>query len=124
MTSLFTVVLMAVLSSVTALALWHCLVAINHMTPRTHHGIRMAHVFKALGLFMLLLAVVDYVFGQPLTWPWLLLSGVTLQTGGSAALHVVTRRLCHCPECPIRSTSTLCEVKNEKTAAAAQSGKT
>lgn len=94
--------LMCTLSLTTSIALWHTLIVINHMTRRTAEGIRWGYVLRATGLFMLLLAVVDWLVGEPRTWPWLLLSGVVVATAGSALLHIATRRACHCDECPVR----------------------
>lgn len=102
MTDLISIPLMMLLCVTTGVALWHSLTVINRMSRLTHHGVRLAYILKATGLFMVLLAVLDYMHGNPITWPWLLLTGVTFQTGGSALLHVATRRSCRCPECPIR----------------------
>lgn len=94
--------LMALLAIATCVALWHTVAVINKMGPRTNNGVRFAYVFKATGYFLLILACFDYLHGDPIAWPWLLLSGIAMANGGVALLHFVTRRTCQCPECPMR----------------------
>lgn len=94
--------LMAVLATTTAVALWHCVSVVNRMGPKTHHGVRLAYVLKSSGHFTLLLACFDYLHGDPIAWPWLLLTGVAITNMGTALLHAVTRRVCQCPDCPMR----------------------
>lgn len=95
-------VIMVILAATTLVALWHCVSVINRMSSRTHDGVRWAYILKATGHFVLLLAVFDFLHGDPMAWPWLLLMGVALANGGTAVLHAVTRRMCQCPDCPMR----------------------
>ena len=95
--------LMILIGLSSIVAIWHVVSAIARMSPRTRAGIRYAMVAKATGLATLLAAVTDHFAGAPYTWPWLMLVGVALTNAGTAALHVVSRRDCHCPECPMRS---------------------
>lgn len=94
--------LMAALAAATAIALWHNVAVVNKMGPKTHHGVRASYVLKATGQFVLLLACFDYLHGDPIAWPWLLLTGVVIANAGTALLHGVTRRVCQCPDCPMR----------------------
>ena len=96
------ILLMLVLASATLVALWHNVTVINRMGPKTHNGVRWAYVLKAAGNFGLILAVFDYMHGDPMAWPWLLLGSVTAMNTGTALLHIATRRICQCPECPMR----------------------
>lgn len=103
MTHTFVISLMLWLTVVTSAVLWHTLLILKRMDPATHHGIRVGFWLRGVGLFLLLLSVGDYLFGEPLTWPWLLLFAASLSITGSALLHYSTRRVCKCEECPIRA---------------------
>lgn len=94
--------IMFVLVIGTPVALWHCLCTINQMSRSTHHGVRIAYVLNATGHFMVILAVLDFLHGDPMAWPWLLLAGVATTNIGVALRHAVTRRICWCPECLMR----------------------
>lgn len=95
--------LMLVVTASAGISLWHCATSINHMSPSTSASVRWPYVLKAGGYFIQILAVLDYLRGDPMAWPWLLLVGITLGNAGSALLHIYAKRDCRCPECPIRS---------------------
>jgi len=94
--------LMILIGANCIVAIWHVLDAISRMSGATRAGIRYAMITKATGMATLLAAVLDHFFGAPYTWPWLMLVGVAFSTAGTAAMHVLSRRRCHCPECPVR----------------------
>lgn len=98
---MITLVLMPCIFAATALALWFTLKAIVRMNRKTYFCIRASFVLKATGLFVILLAVIDYIFGAPYTWPWLLLTGVSLTNGGIGLFYLTNRRRCACPDCPV-----------------------
>lgn len=107
-----TIIIMSILVVSSAIALWHTLDgAINRMSARTHHGVRIGYVLKASGQFGMILACIDYLHGDPMAWPWLLLLAATINNAGTGIIHVSTRRACKCSECPIRGGDTCVELR-------------
>lgn len=85
-----------------AVGVWVVLRAIAAMRRDTRATIRWSFIAKSAGLALQLAAVLDYFFGDPFAWPWLLLAGVALANLGTAALYVFTRKSCRCQECTFR----------------------
>lgn len=86
-----------------SVALYYCICAINAMDARTRQVIRWCCIGKGVGLFAQMLAAIDYlVHANPLTWPWLLLTGFVVANASTALLYLSNRRDCACPGCPAR----------------------
>lgn len=94
--------LMALIGALSLVACWFVCLGIVAMCPTTPGRLKAAFVAKASGHFIVFLSALDYWHGEPLGWPWVLLTGVALYSGGAALLHLVNRRDCKCPECPVR----------------------
>lgn len=92
--------LLIVTASLTALAHGVCIIA--RMSRATRFSIRLSFVAQTTGLAATCAAVLDYIAGDPFTWPWLMLLGVSLTNAGTAGLYVFNRRACACPGCPSR----------------------
>ncbi|WP_068634893.1 hypothetical protein [Thauera butanivorans] len=94
--------LMLLIFVTSLVALYFTLCAVTHMGRCTRGRIRWAYIAKAGGQFVLLASVADYLLGDPYAWPWLMLVGVALSNAGTAGIHMLNRRQCKCPECPVR----------------------
>lgn len=98
--------LMLLIGATSLVAIWYGVSAIARMSPCTRFSIRMAFVAKATGLATVFAAVLDYFFGDPYAWPWLMLAGLALSNAGTAGIYMVNQRCCRCPECPTRRIAT------------------
>ena len=94
--------LMILIGVTSLVAIWFCVSAIARMSPCTRFSIRISFVAKATGLATVFAAALDFFFGDPYVWPWLMLFGVALSNAGTAGIYMSNRRCCRCPECPVR----------------------
>lgn len=69
-------------------AMWFCLCALSRMSPYSSEVIRWAYILKGMGLFIQFLATIDFLYGTPMAWPWLLLTGVLTANAGTGVLYL------------------------------------
>lgn len=84
--------LMALVGAISFACLWFPIRSILRMTPETYGPIRWGFILKATGLFITSASVVDYFWGMPMGWPWLLLAGVVATNSGTVLLYLMDRR--------------------------------
>lgn len=95
-------ILLSVGAFCAAVCAYYGIAAINAMGPATRLWIRYGFIGKTSGYAAIVLADIDYLHGQALAWPWLLLIGLIFAAGGTAVIYLANHRACYCPLCPGR----------------------